>query len=134
MNRENVSSKSFLATVLLALFGGVWGLHRFYCGKILTAVLQLFLWIFSIVKIFYGYFRAYSMYFMNIERYFYLSSSVTQERIAVNFLKEFVSKTGKLALIGMAVVSIWVIVDLITIVCRRFKDKEGKVISPKKAR
>ena len=51
MNRENVSLKSFLATVLLALFGGVWGLHRFYCGKILTAVLQLVLWIFSIVKI-----------------------------------------------------------------------------------
>ena len=40
---EERSSKSRLATVLLALFLGVFGAHRFYLGKIRTAMVMLIL-------------------------------------------------------------------------------------------
>ena len=33
--------KQFMVTLLLALFGGYFGLHRFYTGHILIGVLQL---------------------------------------------------------------------------------------------
>jgi len=35
------SSRSRLATVLLALFLGIFGVHRFYIGKIRTAIVML---------------------------------------------------------------------------------------------
>ncbi len=35
------SNKSFTITILLCFFGGVFGLHRFYVGKILTGILLL---------------------------------------------------------------------------------------------
>ena len=39
---EPVSSKSRLAAALLAWFLGVFGAHRFYVGKIGTAILMIF--------------------------------------------------------------------------------------------
>lgn len=35
------STKSFAVTALLCLFGGIFGLHRFYAGKPLTGLLML---------------------------------------------------------------------------------------------
>ena len=54
------STKSRLATTLLALFLGVFGAHRFYAGKVGTAIVMLILgligfftvWLFSIGLIF----------------------------------------------------------------------------------
>jgi len=40
---EEVSPKSRRATVLLALFLGIFGTHRFYIGKIRTAIVMLIL-------------------------------------------------------------------------------------------
>ena len=37
----NTSSKDWIATLLLCLFLGEFGVHRFYAGKIGTGVLQL---------------------------------------------------------------------------------------------
>lgn len=38
----NPSQKSWIATLLLCLFGGHIGLHRFYTGKIVTGIAFLF--------------------------------------------------------------------------------------------
>ena len=42
MVTEQVSTKSRLAVTLLAWFLGTWGAHRFYLGKIGTAILMIF--------------------------------------------------------------------------------------------
>ena len=38
---NNISEKSWLAALLLCIFFGVFGAHRFYVGKIGTAILML---------------------------------------------------------------------------------------------
>lgn len=48
---EYISSKSRLATTLLALFLGMLGAHRFYTGKIVTGVAMLILTILGVVTI-----------------------------------------------------------------------------------
>ena len=50
-NMEELSSRSRLATVLLALFLGIFGVHRFYIGKIRTAIVMLILSILYIVTV-----------------------------------------------------------------------------------
>ena len=42
MNPDNVSPKSRLVALLLCFFFGVFGVHRFYVGKVGTGLLQLF--------------------------------------------------------------------------------------------
>ncbi len=44
-----ISSRSRLATVLLTLFLGIFGVHRFYIGKIRTAIVMLILSILYLV-------------------------------------------------------------------------------------
>jgi TM2 domain-containing membrane protein YozV len=39
-NKTKVSTKSRLVLVLLTWFFGVWGIHRFYLGKIGTGILM----------------------------------------------------------------------------------------------
>ena len=41
INNWNGSSKDWLVTLLLCLFAGGLGIHRFYVGKIGTAIIQL---------------------------------------------------------------------------------------------
>ncbi|PIE46881.1 MAG: hypothetical protein CSA42_06330 [Gammaproteobacteria bacterium] len=38
---ENLSEKGFVPTILLCFFFGVFGVHRFYVGKIGTGILML---------------------------------------------------------------------------------------------
>ena len=46
-----ISPKSRLATVLLACFLGIFGTHRFYIGKIRTAIVMLILSILYLVTV-----------------------------------------------------------------------------------
>ncbi len=46
-----ISSRSRLATVLLALFLGIFGVHRFYIGKTRTAIVMLILSILYLVTV-----------------------------------------------------------------------------------
>ena len=46
-----ISPKSRLATVLLSLFLGIFGTHRFYLGKIRTAIVMLILSVLYLVTI-----------------------------------------------------------------------------------
>ncbi len=48
-NGNHISSKSRLATTLLAIFLGVFGAHRFYLGKTRSAVAMLLLGIFGLI-------------------------------------------------------------------------------------
>lgn len=41
MNDEVTSEKGFVPTILLCFFLGMFGIHRFYVGKIGTGILQL---------------------------------------------------------------------------------------------
>ena len=46
-----ISSRSRLATVLLTCFLGIFGVHRFYIGKIRTAIVMLILSILYLVTV-----------------------------------------------------------------------------------
>lgn len=63
MTQNHVSDKSFLATLLLAIFLGGLGVHRFYVGKVGTGILMLLTgggfgiwWIIDIIMIAVGSF------------------------------------------------------------------------------
>ena len=42
MNPTIVSDKNFLVVATLCFLLGVFGVHRFYCGKIMSGVLMIF--------------------------------------------------------------------------------------------
>ena len=49
---EEISSRSRLVTILLAFFLGIFGTHRFYIGKIRTAIVMLILSILYLVTVY----------------------------------------------------------------------------------
>ena len=63
-NAPGVSPKSRMAALLLCIFLGVFGIHRFYVGKVGTGILYLFTcaifgigWIYDVIMIAIGSFR-----------------------------------------------------------------------------
>jgi TM2 domain-containing membrane protein YozV len=101
----DVSPKSRLATSLLAWFLGMFGAHRFYTGKIGTAVIMLILGVVSGVCWFGGFFGG-----LAAER---------EEPI-----------WGLLLIAGVLYFAVWVwmIIDFIIAVTGNFKDSQGKII------
>lgn len=96
----NASSKSRLITTLLAWFLGTFGVHRFYLGKIKTAVgmlvLNILFWVILISMLATPY---------PVEDAFWV-----------------------LPVLCIAAVGIWAFVDFIMAVAGIMKDREGKVI------
>jgi hypothetical protein len=106
---EDVSPKSRLATSLLAIFLGGLGAHRFYVGKIGTAVVMLLLGV-----------AAWVCYFGMM--FVVITESDETEAPLVWFL--FWGLSG---LFGM-VVGIWALIDFIITVTGNSRDSQGKSI------
>lgn len=105
----DVSPKSRLAATLLAVFLGWAGAHRFYMGKIGTAVTMLLLGV-----------AAGVCYFGMI----FVAMAVANETDPPPILILFWALSG---LFGTAV-GIWALVDFIIAVSGGFKDNQGKPI------
>lgn len=121
MELEQNSKRDFLVTVFLARYGFMFGLHRFYCGKIFTGILYLIGWFFSgrelMDIIFKGYLNVFVDYIRGI-------------RIDVfnNFLDYFKINNGFFYFYLTLIVLAFSVIDLVLIVCGKFKDKEGRVV------
>ena len=102
---EEISSKSRLATTLLASFVGAFGAHRFYLRKMGTATIMLLLGIFGIIS-------------------YVLSLSILGYRTFPMWVG-IVILVGSISLLAVA---IWALVDFIFVVSGRMKDKEGEPI------
>jgi hypothetical protein len=112
---EEVSQKSRLAVTLLScpvLYVGLFGAHRFYMGKIKTAVLMLLLGVAAAICYF-SYMAVFFTTFMEFDE---------AEPPLVMFLI-----LGLSWLFGMAV-GIWALIDFIIAVTGNFKDSQGKPI------
>ncbi len=108
----DVSPKSRLATTLLAAFLGWAGAHRFYMGKIGTAVVMLLLGV-----------AAGLCYFGYIGVLFATATEYDEAEPPLVLFLIF----GLSWLFGMAV-GIWSLIDFIIAVTGNFKDKQGKPI------
>jgi TM2 domain-containing membrane protein YozV len=106
---EDVSPKSRLAVTLLAAFLGWVGAHRFYMGKIGTAVVMLLLGMTPII--------------CTVGMIVVAAIYVEQEDAPVLFWVFY----GLMYVLGFAV-GIWVLVDFIIAVTGNFKDRQGKPI------
>ena len=102
---EEISSKSRLATTLLASLVGAFGAHRFYLRKMGTATIMLLLGIFGIVS-------------------YVLSLAILGHRT----FPMWVGIVILVGLISLLAVAIWALVDFVFVVPGRMKDKEGEPI------
>lgn len=64
VNTNTQSERSWLVTLLLCIFLGIFGIHRFYAGKVGTGLIQLFTagglgiwWLVDLILILFGEFR-----------------------------------------------------------------------------
>ena len=104
-----VSSKSRLAVSLLAIFLGGFGAHRFYMGKIGTAVIMLLLGLSPIICLVIAV----------------VAAAVYGEQDNPPAL--FIVFWVLMYILGLAA-GIWVLVDFIIAVSGNFKDRQGKPI------
>ena len=100
---ERISSKSRLATILLVFFLGIFGAHRFYLRKTKSASAMLLLGILGIVS-----------YALSLD---ILSRPVSSTSVGIFIL---------VGLICLLAVSVWTLVDFITVVSGKMKDERGE--------
>jgi TM2 domain-containing membrane protein YozV len=108
---ERASSKSRMVTTLLVFFLGIFGAHRFYLGKKVTAVVMLLLAIFGIVS--------------------YVFSLTLLHDSAFSIWVGIAILAGLASLLA---VSIWALIDFILVVSGRMKDENGGIIKRWKQR
>jgi hypothetical protein len=105
----DVSPKSRLATSLLAIFLGWVGAHRFYTGKIGTAVVMLLIGIATLICQFGAMFTS-------------MATPYEDELPPLWFL------FWGLSMLFGAAVWIWALIDFIIAVTGNFRDSQGKII------
>jgi TM2 domain-containing membrane protein YozV len=109
MVAADVSSKSRLATSLLAWFLGGFGAHRFYAGRTGTAVLMLVGTVFA--------------YALAIGAFIGMLAAVSDESWWIAFVIGVVLS----GLLGFAI-AVWALIDFIIAVTGNFRDGQGKII------
>jgi hypothetical protein len=105
----DVSPKSRLATSLLAIFLGGLGAHRFYVGKVGTAVVMLLIGIASLICQFGAMFTS-------------MVTPYEDELPPLWFL------FWGLSMVFGAAVGVWALIDFIIAVTGNFRDSQGKII------
>ena len=103
-----------LLCLLLCAFVGVFGVHRFYVGKMRSGIAQILLTIFGFV---------FALISFSTRGYSYFSILV------VSFLDYLDIDTEGILLLWFVPVSVWVLVDFLYIVCGVFQDADGKPVA-----
>jgi TM2 domain-containing membrane protein YozV len=111
---KEISPKSRLTTTLLAVFLGVFGAHRIYLERTLSAVVMLIL----------GISGSSILGVMFSVRFYSVDPRVLMVPVGAGFIG-----VGVLAaIIIFAVAGVWAFVDFIFIVSGKMKDKDGKPV------
>jgi len=105
--KEEVSEKDNMITLVLALFFGGLGAHRFYAGRMKSATIMLLITSFIL-----------AIWCIPSS----LKESAQGLKALILFILFIISVMLKLFL------GIWILSDIIMIFLGKFKDKEGKVI------
>ncbi|MFC1938904.1 NINE protein [Chloroflexota bacterium] len=111
---EEISPKSRLTATLLAVFLGVFGAHRIYLERTLSAGVMLIL----------GISGSSILGVVLSVRFYSVGPQVLMVPAGIGFIG-----VGILAsIIIFAVAGVWAFVDFILIVCGKMKDKDGKPV------
>ena len=94
------SPKSRIAAALLCFFFGYFGIHNFYVGKIGSGLLQFGLLVFV-----------------------FLGLGMSMGSMLSSILTGYMDSNYLAALAASSVLSLWVFIDLILILCGAFRDK-----------
>ena len=105
--REEVSEKDNMITLVLALFLGALGAHRFYAGRMKSAIIMLLITLFILAV-------------------WFMPSSLKESSQGLTLF--IVGSVFIMSVILKLFLGIWILSDIIRIFLGRFKDKEGKVI------
>ena len=116
-NNYEVSAKSGIACLLLFLKLGIFGVHRFYAGKIGSGITMLLLFVTFIIFYFYNsWSHMYNIWSHMVSGLYYYNEADTILGVIV---------------ICFITLTVWWIIDLISILRGKFKDSEGKYIKIK---
>jgi TM2 domain-containing membrane protein YozV len=66
---DHSSTKNFNTTLFLCFFLGIFGLHRFYVGKLITGAMQLacgFALVFNLIKVYEAFFSGQSLFALQL--------------------------------------------------------------------
>ena len=121
MKLEQNSKRDFFVTVFLARYGFMFGLHRFYCGRILSGILYLIGWFFSGRRLISVVYRSCMATVLN----YHVQSGFYSIYDLFNYFKD---EDGFIFLFLTLIVLTFAIIDLVLIVCGKFRDSEGKVV------
>ena len=107
-NKQNVSQKSRLVALLLSFFGGYFGVHRFYVGKIGTGILMIAVTI--------------SMFVPSIITMARIMNH--DSRMMSGDVPSMAAPAGWLLFCGL-ILTVWTWADVIMIAVGTFSDKQG---------
>lgn len=115
-NNYEVSPKSGIACSILCLFLGGFGVHRFYAGRIISAVILLLITVINIILcIIMMALSSWDVGIFNIP--FFNIDIINQDSILglfINFIQLFII--------------IWTRIDIVLIILGKFKDSKGRYI------